>query len=96
MGQLANQFYLLVPLQMRYAIYAAIVLCMCATIVIPFAIVAAVNLNGKHMQPMKIKVVANAIRRCSRNDHQTRNIEWVVIKHRGDVFKVDDMWRGCQ
>ena len=45
---------------MRYGIYAAIVMCMCATIVIHCAIVAAVNLNGKHMQPMKIKVVANA------------------------------------
>ena len=45
---------------MRCVIYAAIVLCMCATIVIPFAIVVAVNLNGRRMQPMKIKVVANA------------------------------------
>ena len=45
---------------MRCVIYAAIVLCMCATIVIHFASVAVVNLNGRRMQPMKIKVVANA------------------------------------
>ena len=45
---------------MRCVIYAAIVLCMCATIVIPVASVVAVNLNGKRMQPMTIKVVANA------------------------------------